>query len=159
MSSGMFSGVKTSVGGATSSTSISSASRSLYEGFAALPFTSTSSFSIRRCRRARLQPSICEARYVSNRFPAWSGPILKVRSPSPIAALEIFHERHERFDSGTRERVVNRRANAADGPVALQAVESLRCCFSHKLLFEFFRRQAERDIHRRTAIDVSMAAI
>ena len=32
----------------------------------------------------------------------------------PIAALEIFHERHERFDTRTREGVVDRRADATD---------------------------------------------
>src|SRR5215217_1541115 len=159
MSSGMFSGVKTSIGDATSSTSISSPSRSLYEGFAILPFTRTSSLSMRRCKRARLQPSICEARYVSKRAPAWSGPILKLRSPSAIAAFEIFHERHERFDTSTRKRVVDRRANTADGSVSLQAVESLHRCFRSELFLKLFRRQAIRDIHSRPTVDVSMTAI
>src|SRR6185369_14978452 len=159
MSSGISSGVKTSIGDATSSTSISSPSRSLYEGFAILPFTRTSSLSMRRCKRARLQPSICEARYVSKRALAWSGPILKLRSPSAIAAFEIFHERHERFDPRARKRVVDRRANAADGAVSLQAVEPLRRCFSSKLFLELFRRQAVRDIHRGATINVSMTAI
>src|SRR5215218_6977455 len=159
MSNGISSGVKTSVGGATSSTSIPSPSRSLYEGFAPFPFTSTSSFSIRRCKRARLQPSICEARYESKRAPTWSGPILKLRSPSAIAAFEIFHKRYEGFDSGARKRVVDGRANATDGSVSLQAVESLRGCFGGKLFLELFRRQAEGDIHRRTTISVSMTAI
>src|SRR6185369_2068370 len=159
MSSGISSGVKTSVGGATRSTSISSPSRSLYEGLAILPFTRTSSLSMRRCKRARLQPSICEARCASKRAPTWSGPILKLRSPSAIAAFEIFHERHERFDTRARKRIVDRRANTADGSVSLQAVESLRCCFSGKFFLELFRRQAIRDIHRRTTIDVSMTTI
>src|SRR5689334_8605234 len=149
MSSGIFSGVKASVGGATSSTSISSASRSLYEGFATLPLTSTSSFSIRRCKRARLQPSICEARKASRRSPACTllttdntelNPDLKsVLSVVclPIAAFEIFHERHERFNTRAWKRVVDRRPNTTDGSVSLQAVESLRRCFSDKLLLEF----------------------
>src|SRR6185503_4667674 len=114
---------------------------------------------MRRCKRARLQPAICEARYASKRTPAWSDPIVNVRSPSAIAAFEIFHERHERFDPRPRKRVVDRRANAADRSMSFQAVESLRGRFRDKLLVELFRRQAESDIHRRATVDVSMTAI
>src|ERR1044072_593530 len=172
MSSGIASGVKTSAGAATSSTSISSPSRSLYEALAVLPFTSTSSFSMRRCKRARLQPPICEARYASSRSPACDSlttdntdlksgfkSVLSVVNCLPIAAFEVFHERHERFDTGARKRVVDRCANAADGSMPLQAVEALCRRFRRKLFLELFRRQAERDIHRRPAVDISMTAI
>src|SRR5688500_4879907 len=155
---GMASGVKLVVAGETSSTSSSSCSRSLYEGLASLPFTRTSSASISRCSRARLQFSICDARKASSRTPTSSGPILNVRlswsDPSTILAFKLFHERNQRFDSVSRKRVVDRCADAADGAMTLQTIESLRRRLSGELLLQLFGRQTKRDVHRRATIGV-----
>jgi hypothetical protein len=60
-----------------------------------------------------------------------------------VRTPELAHERDECVHALLRERVVDRRAQAADRPVALQAVEARRLRFLDELRFEFLARQPE----------------
>src|SRR2546423_1369305 len=79
--------------------------------------------------------------------------------PSAVSLLEVAHEGHERVDAGFRERVIDRRAHAADRAVALEAVETCRGRFRHEHLLEIFARQPERHVHQRPAVLRGRAAI
>src|SRR5207248_1241866 len=58
-----------------------------------------------------------------------------------------------------RHGIVDRRADAADGAVAFEAVQALVFGFADELLFEVFAGGAEGDVHQRADGGLGMAAI
>ena len=67
----------------------------------------------------------------------------------PVLPLELLHEVDQRVDAFLGERVVDRRAHAADRTMALEAVEAGRRRFLHERVLELFARQPEGDVHPR----------
>ena len=79
--------------------------------------------------------------------------------PLRLRAFELAHELHERLDALFGKRVVDRRAHAADRPMAFEAVEASGGGFLLECLFQLFARQPERDVHQRPAVLLRRAAI
>src|SRR5206468_9822444 len=73
-------------------------------------------------------------------------------NPSAVAPFEIAHERNQRVDTGFRERVIDRRAHAADGAMSLETVEPGRSRFPDEHLLQLFICEPERDVHQRPAV-------
>jgi hypothetical protein len=88
-----------------------------------------------------------------------SNSFIKICNSLCVLSLKLFHERDEGFDAFARESVVDGGTYAADRAVAFETVQPGGGCFFSKLLFQFLRRQAERDVHERARVRVGVAAI
>src|SRR6476469_1454742 len=108
----------------------------------------------------RIAATISEKRRcTSTALPSWNEVILSAGHRRdckscvlPVLALELTHERDKRVDAGLGERVVNRRAHAADRAMPLEAVEPGRGRLLDEPILEFLGRQAEGNVHPRTAL-------
>src|SRR5688572_3075144 len=78
---------------------------------------------------------------------------------SPVALFEVLHESGERVDARFRERVVDRRADAADGSVPLEPIQPGLFGVLDELFLQLFIRQPERHIHQRPAVFLRSTAI
>src|SRR3954469_18402091 len=76
-----------------------------------------------------------------------------------VAALEVLHERDQRVDAAFRERVVDRRADAADRAMPLEAVEAGRGRFLRERLLQLLARQAEGHVHPGPAVLRRVSAV
>src|SRR5689334_22916995 len=76
-----------------------------------------------------------------------------------VAPFKFLHELHERIDARFRERVIDRRAHAADGTVPLEAVEARISRILRKPLLELLARQPERHVHARASVLLRVSAV
>src|SRR3954470_17721279 len=72
---------------------------------------------------------------------------------SSMLRLELAHEIHQRLHSGYRHRVVDRRAHASHGAVALELQQAALLRLLEEFLIERSVAQAERDVHARAIVD------
>ena len=75
-----------------------------------------------------------------------------------IVRLEVLQELHERLDAVLRHRVVDGRAQTADGLVALEVVIACGLRRGDDFLVEFGGLGHERDVHERTELGLDGAA-
>src|SRR5688572_33120347 len=71
---------------------------------------------------------------------------------SPVTPFELLHEIREYGNPLFGECIVDGRANAAHGPVPLEAVEPCGAGFLDELFLQVFARQTERHVHQRPAV-------
>ncbi len=76
-----------------------------------------------------------------------------------VTAFENFHEIDQGLNRFERGRVVNRGTATAHAAVPFKSAQVIFSCFGYEFFLQIFIRQAEGDIHLRSAVGIRRTAV